>query len=80
VSAEPMWRKSLRCGPNNGCVEVAWRKSSHSNGNCACVETAAHVGVVLVRDSKHGGGSAVLTFSAAEWDAFAARVKAGSVS
>lgn len=58
--------------PVNG---MTWRKSSYSsNGNC--VEAAKTAGGVVVRDSKVPGGPR-LTFTAAEWAAFLAGVKAG---
>jgi hypothetical protein len=55
-----------------------WRKSSYSSANGgACVEVASNLpGLVAVRDSKAPGGPA-LVFTAAQWRAFAARVKAG---
>jgi Domain of unknown function (DUF397) len=48
----------------------AWRKATKSGNNGACVEVrSARDGGAQVRDSKDPGG-AVLTFTAAEWDAF----------
>lgn len=52
-----------------------WRKSSFSN-NGGCVEVSPLTGGgVAVRDSKHRGG-AVLRFTATEWAAFVAGVRA----
>jgi Domain of unknown function (DUF397) len=53
----------------------SWRKSSHS-GNSACVEARTGAGDVEVRDSKNPGGP-VLTYTAAEWEAFLHGVKRG---
>ena len=57
---------------------VIWRKSSHSGSNGGdCVEIADKVhGVVAVRDSKNPGGP-VLAFTADDWRAFTAAIKAG---
>jgi hypothetical protein len=56
-----LWRKSLRCGPNNGCVEIA-RLSADSIG---------------VRDSKIATTSPILAFNASEWQSFVGNVKYG---
>jgi hypothetical protein len=55
-----------------------WRKSSYSGGNGGnCVEVAAlRDGGLAVRDSKDPEG-ARLAFTAEEWAAFTAGVKAG---
>ncbi|MBV9160799.1 MAG: DUF397 domain-containing protein [Pseudonocardiales bacterium] len=54
-----------------------WRTSSHSAGGNACVEVAdLPDGHRAVRDSKDRSGPA-LTFTAAEWAAFTAGVRAG---
>lgn len=55
-----------------------WRKSSYSNGYGGdCVEVAdLPDGGHGVRDSKNSNGPA-LTFTAAQWAAFTAGVKAG---
>jgi hypothetical protein len=75
----PQWRKSSYSGSNGGnCVEVAqWRKSSFSGSNGgACVEVAEDLpGFVAVRDSKDPDGPRLM-FTPAQWQAFAARVKA----
>lgn len=57
---------------------VTWHKSSYSNGSGgACLEVAEVDGRHrAVRDSKHPTGPA-LTFTAAEWSAFTAGVRAG---
>ena len=54
-----------------------WRKSSFSSANGRnCVEVAGNLpGMVAVRDSKAPEGPA-LVFAPAEWQAFAASVKA----
>jgi Domain of unknown function (DUF397) len=53
----------------------SWRKSSHSNQG-SCVEARTGAGAVEVRDSKNPGGP-VLTYTAAEWEAFLHCVKRG---
>jgi hypothetical protein len=57
---------------------AAWHKSTFSNGNGGdCVEHARLPdGSCAVRHSKHPNGPS-LTFTATEWDAFIAGVKAG---
>ena len=81
---ELRWHKSSYSA-NGGasCVEVAaqhddcdygWRKSSYSaNGGASCVEVADRSATVLVRDTTDRGGP-TLTFSAAAWRRFMARV------
>lgn len=55
---------------------IQWRKSSRSGGQGGnCVEVASVASTVAVRDSKNPGGPR-LAFGAAEWRAFAERVKA----
>ncbi len=56
---------------------VTWRKSSRSSNEGACVEIADLTdGARAVRDSKNPTGAA-LVFTAAEWSAFTAGVRAG---
>ncbi len=52
-----------------------WQKSGHS-GDGNCVEVAFVGGAVGVRDSKDRSGP-MLTFTPAEWRAFAAGVRDG---
>jgi len=57
-------------------TSVSWRKSTYSGGNGGnCIQVAGLPGTVAVRDSKDPDGPALL-FTAAEWAAFTARVKA----
>jgi len=57
-------------------TSVSWRKSTYSGGNGGnCIQVAGLPGTVAVRDSKDPDGP-VLLFTAAEWAAFTARVKA----
>ena len=56
---------------------TGWRTSSYSN-NGTCVEVAdLPDGARLVRDTKNGTDGPVLRYTAAEWQAFIAGVKAG---
>jgi hypothetical protein len=55
-----------------------WRKSTYSGEQGDCVEVALlGDGRVAVRDSKDAGDGPVLTFTAAEWRAFAAGMADG---
>lgn len=54
----------------------AFRKSSYSGTEGAnCVEVAGQPGSQLVRDSKLGAGSPVLSIPAVQWAAFVAELK-----
>ena len=59
-------------------ADAVWRKASYSNGNGGnCVEVAdLPAGGHAVRDSKKPTGPALM-FTAAEWVAFTAGVRAG---
>jgi hypothetical protein len=58
-------------------TNLTWRKSSFSsNGGGDCVEAASRNGTVMVRDTKQHGRGRVHTFTAGEWRAFLAGVKA----
>jgi hypothetical protein len=52
---------------------LVWFKSSASSANGQCVECARLPGGIAVRDSVNRGGP-MLRFTAAEWQAFVARV------
>jgi hypothetical protein len=73
-----IWHKSSYSQGNGNCVEIGTRtKSSYSNGASACVEAEGTEGGVLVRDTKLGEASPVLSFTDAEWNAFVAGVRDG---
>jgi hypothetical protein len=56
-------------------TRAVWRKASASANAGNCVEVAVNLpGVVAVRDSKDPHGPA-LTFTPADWHAFAARLR-----
>ncbi|WP_018640151.1 DUF397 domain-containing protein [Parafrankia elaeagni] len=65
-------------GPTNPLPGLTWRKSSYSGGNGGnCVEVAELPdGGRAVRHSKHPDSS-VLSFTAAEWEAFLAGARDG---
>jgi hypothetical protein len=54
---------------------VRWRKSSYSANGGECVETGNGGDHVLVRDSKRGDQSPVLTFSTDAWERFTDQIK-----
>jgi hypothetical protein len=59
--------------------KARWRKSSRSNDVGACVEVATNLpGIVAIRDSKDPDGP-VLVLTRAEWSAFLASVRDGTV-
>ncbi|WFE19205.1 DUF397 domain-containing protein [Solwaraspora sp. WMMD937] len=59
---------------------ATWRKSSRSNSQGDCVEVADGLaGVIGVRDSKDPTGP-VLTVSPANWSAFVAAIKTGTLT
>ncbi|MFI0408313.1 DUF397 domain-containing protein [Actinomadura sp. 3N508] len=83
------WHKSSHStGTGGQCVEVApmvpissaeWKKSSRSdNTGGQCVEVADLAAAVAVRDSKDPDGPK-LVFGPAAWQAFASKVKAGTL-
>ncbi|MFI0447443.1 DUF397 domain-containing protein [Actinomadura sp. 6N118] len=58
---------------------IRWRKSSRSDSSGgACVELADLGGGVAVRDSRDPEGPR-LVFGAADWEAFARRIKDGGL-
>ncbi|WP_433479674.1 DUF397 domain-containing protein [Spirillospora sp. CA-142024] len=83
------WRKSSHSDSSGGaCVELGsfmltaaaqWQKSSRSDDTGgACVEVADLAAAVAVRDSKDPDGPK-LVFGPSAWQAFADRVKGGSL-
>jgi len=57
---------------------LCWRKSSFSGNGGECVEVGQTAdGTVLVRDTKDHGSGPVHRYTAGEWRAFVAGVKAG---
>jgi hypothetical protein len=59
-------------------AKFAWRKSSGSKTINDCVEAAPLPGGgAVLRDSKLGDGSPVLSFTASEWTAFLAGARGG---
>lgn len=87
----PAWTKSTASGMN-GCVTARFVKATaSSSGNCVevafttatasaqgnCVQVGHDADRILLRDSKLGQDSPVLSFTKAEWEAFLHGVKAG---
>lgn len=71
------WVTSSKSFANGNCLEVRWVRSSRSTNNGQCVEAAATGdGGVQLRDSKDPDGP-VLTYTAAEWEAFIDGCKKG---
>lgn len=68
------WRRSPFCAESS-CVEVQFRRSSFC-ADSTCVEVVVEQREVRVRDSKNTL-QAPLVFTADEWSAFVAGVKAG---
>jgi hypothetical protein len=58
---------------------MKWRKSSYSSDDGNCVEVADRAGGRAVRDSKLGDASPVLRFSAPQWSALLAKIRAGEL-
>jgi hypothetical protein len=67
----------MRTHDTHNLAGVAWHKASYSNGNGGnCVEVAdLPTGGHAVRDSKNPTGPALM-FTAAQWSAFTAGVRA----
>jgi hypothetical protein len=62
-----------------GLSNAIWRKGSRSNGQANCVEVAdLDGGHRAVRDSKHPSGPALI-FTATEWSAFTASLRASTL-
>lgn len=60
-------------------VNTSWRKSTYSSSADTCVEVAdLSTGGRAVRDSKNPTGP-MLMFTAGEWSAFVAGVRAGEL-
>lgn len=69
------WTKASASGMN-GCVAVLWRKATASAaGNC--VEVGHHGDRILLRDTKLGDDSPVLSFTRTEFEAFTRGVRDG---
>ena len=60
---------------------AVWRKSTRSGGNGGeCVEVAGNLpDIIAIRDSKNPDGPALVAAPSA-WQAFAAKVKSGSLN
>jgi predicted secreted Zn-dependent protease len=55
---------------------LRWRKASYSDNGGECVEVSSTPGLVLVRDTKQHGRGPVHRFTASQWRAFVATLKA----
>ncbi|WP_028928020.1 DUF397 domain-containing protein [Pseudonocardia acaciae] len=61
-------------------TRATWRKSSYSgNTSPNCVEVADRSGFVLVRDSKLGAASPILTVTTAQWHALLTAIQANDL-
>ncbi|MFR9731749.1 DUF397 domain-containing protein [Saccharopolyspora sp. MS10] len=58
----------------SGC---SWKTSSRSTQGGQCVQTAGTRGAALIRDSKLGGCSPVLSVAPAAFDRFVSAIKSG---
>lgn len=74
-----VWRKSERSNPSGNCVEVYWKKSTRSNGTGGsnCVQVRSDDERVLVRDTKLGESSPVISMSRKDWSDFITEIKQG---
>ena len=57
---------------------MTWVKSSMCGDNGSCVEVARTPEAVMIRDSKLGDASPVLSFDVAAWRAFVRGVRDGA--
>jgi predicted secreted Zn-dependent protease len=55
---------------------LRWRKASYSDNGGECVEVSSTPGTMLVRDTKQHGSGPVHQFTARQWNAFVAELKA----
>lgn len=59
---------------------LTWRKSTRSSQQQACVEVADTGGLTLVRDSKLGDASPILSITSSSWRAFVVTLRADDVT
>jgi hypothetical protein len=71
-----LWRRSSRCEAHS-CIEVAWRTACVAEAHCVAVGHTG--GEVLVRDTKLGAASPILSFTPTAWTAFTAGIRAGDL-